>query len=66
MRMFSLMRQEDGPVPGRRIVFGRGHYLEVSAAFIGADVKETFAVIDVVAMFLFTRKEHGEIVLRAV
>ncbi len=51
---------------GGRIAFRRGHDGEIPAGLVGANVEEILAVIDVVAVFLFTRQEHREVALRMV
>ena len=61
-----LLRDENLPVLGGRIVFRRGHDGEIAAILIGADVEEIFAVIDVVAVFLLARQEDSKIALRLV
>jgi len=60
------LRDENLPILGGRIAFRRGHDGEVAAVFVGADIEEILAVIDVVAVFLFARQEDREMVLRMV
>ena len=60
------MRDEDLPVRGSRIVCGRRDYREIPARLIGANVKEPFAVIEIVAMLLLARKKDRKAPLRLV
>src|ERR1700676_2957911 len=60
------MRDEDFPVLGAGIGYRRGQDLEILSVLVAADVEQSFAMVDIVAMFLFARQEHLEVALRLI
>ena len=53
------VRDEDLPVLRAGIALRRGHDLEILGVLVGANVEETFAMVDVVAVLLFARQKHA-------
>ena len=50
MRTSSLVRDEGLPVLWSRIVLRRGHDREIRPGFVGADIKQAFAMVQVIAV----------------
>ena len=60
------VRHEHLPVFRSRVVHRRRHHGEIASAPVGSDVEQPFAMVQVIAVALFTRQKYGEFVRRPV